>query len=96
MSSSSTLTIRVDSEIKEAARRRAARLGVSLGTLIENDLRQFINGRPIVIDDDSFVPSARLRADMEEADAEYARGETTSVPGSQIGDYLGSISKSAA
>jgi antitoxin component of RelBE/YafQ-DinJ toxin-antitoxin module len=95
MSNSSTLTIRLDADVKEAARRRAARLGISLGTLVENDLRQFINGRPVVIDDGSFVPTARLKADIAAADAEYARGETTSVPAKQIGTYLDDLAKAS-
>ncbi|MCL2491116.1 MAG: hypothetical protein FWF36_10460 [Propionibacteriaceae bacterium] len=96
MSNSTTLTIRLDSDIKEAARRRAARLGISLGTLVENDLRRFINGYPIIIDDDSLVPSERLKAAMSEADAEYARGETVSVPSGNIGEYLDKLAKAAA
>jgi len=72
------------------------RLGVSLGTVVENDLRRFINGYPIVIDDDSFVPSERLREDIEEAEAELVRGETTSVPAAGLGDYLDHLAKIAA
>ncbi|MCL2470709.1 MAG: hypothetical protein FWF25_03075 [Propionibacteriaceae bacterium] len=93
MGTSTTLTIRLDSSIKDAARSRAERLGISLSTLVENDLRRFINGHPIIIDDDSFVPSALLQADIEAADAEYARGETVSVPADQIGTYLDHLTK---
>ncbi|MCL2483010.1 MAG: hypothetical protein FWF43_06275 [Propionibacteriaceae bacterium] len=64
MSNSATLTILLVADIKEAARRHTARLSVNLGTLIENDLRQFINGCPIVIGDDSFEPSERLKTDI--------------------------------
>jgi len=96
MSTSTTLTIRIGGDIKEAARRRAASLGLSLSTLVENDLRQFINGRPVVIDDGSLMPSTRLRADIAAADAEYARGETSSVPADQIGAYLDHLAKVGA
>ena len=32
--------------------------------MIANDLRRFINGHPIVIDDDSYVPTERLAGDV--------------------------------
>jgi len=93
--STTTLTIRLDSDIKDAARRRAARLGISLGTLVENDLRRFINGYPVIIDDDSFVPTERLLASLEEAEGELARGETTSVEASQIDAYLARLAQAS-
>jgi len=96
MSSSTTLTIRLDSDIKEAARRRAARLGVSLGTLVENDLRRFINGYPIIIDDDSFVPSERLKADIAQANADYAAGDYDVVAPEDIDSYFDNVTKAAA
>ena len=95
MGSTTTLTIRLDSSIKEAARRRAESLGVSLGTLVENDLRRFINGHPIIIDDDSFVPPERLLADLDEAETELARGETTSIPASDLENYLTGLTKAS-
>jgi antitoxin component of RelBE/YafQ-DinJ toxin-antitoxin module len=93
MGNTTTLTVRLDSDIKDAARRRAERLGVSLSTLVENDLRRFINGHPIIIDDDSFVPPARLLADIDEAEGELARGETNVVLASQVGSYLDALAR---
>ena len=95
MRNTTTLTIRLDSDIKEAARRRAERLGISLGTLVENDLRRFINGHPIIIDDDSFVPPERLLADLADAESEYDRGETTSVDAVDLGNYLNSLAEAS-
>ena len=93
MSNTTTLTIRLNADIKEAARRRAARLGVSLGTVVENDLRRFINGHPIVIDDDSFVPSAMLREAIATADAEHEAGEYTTVMPDELDAYFDSLTK---
>ncbi|MDR1187269.1 MAG: hypothetical protein LBK95_07420, partial [Bifidobacteriaceae bacterium] len=39
-----TLTIRIDPAVKSAAKRRAEDLGVSLSSVIANELRQFVNG----------------------------------------------------
>jgi hypothetical protein len=64
-----------------------------LGTLVENDLRRFINGHPIIIDDDSFVPPETLLAHLEDAEAELARAETTSVPVAELDSYLDALSK---
>ena len=85
-----TLTIRIDETVKRAARARADRLGISMGSLVENELRRFINGQPVIIDDDSSVPTKRLLKELEEAQAEYEHGNTTSVPASEIGTYLDS------
>ena len=89
-----SLTIRIDTAIKQTAHARAERLGISLGTLVENDLRQFINGHPIIIDEDSFVPSERLLNDLNEAEREHAQGQTTSVPAAEISTYLDNLRKS--
>ncbi|MDR0627205.1 MAG: hypothetical protein LBG11_08120 [Bifidobacteriaceae bacterium] len=75
----SSLTIRIDKDLKEAARRRADALGISLTTLIVNDLRRFINGHPIVIDDDSYVPTERLVGDAVAAPADREAGKVVSA-----------------
>ncbi|MDR1294049.1 MAG: hypothetical protein LBK59_03680 [Bifidobacteriaceae bacterium] len=93
MSDTTTLTIRLDSAVKAAARSRAHRLGISLGTLVENDLRRFINGHPIIIDDESFVPPERLLAELRAAEAERERGEFTTVDAADIDAHLAGLSK---
>jgi len=93
MSNTTTLTIRLDSDIKAAARRRAERLGISLGTLVENDLRRFINGHPIIIDDESFVPSDMLRDDITAARTEEAKGDYDSVTAKDLGEYLNCLTR---
>jgi len=93
MSNSSTLTIRLDSDIKAAARPRAALLGISLGTLVENDLRRFINGYTIIIDDDSFVPSEKLRHDIAAARLDETDGDYDDVAAADVADYLDHLTK---
>jgi antitoxin component of RelBE/YafQ-DinJ toxin-antitoxin module len=92
-SASSSLTIRVDSDIKEAAKGWASQLGITLSALIENDLRQFISGRPVVINEDSYVPAERLRASIAQAEAEHERGETVVAPAAEVQDYLDQLKK---
>jgi len=72
-----TLTIRIDGEIKRAAKERAEGLGLSLSTVLTNQLRRFINGEPVIVDDDSLVPSAAARAARAAAMAEYKAGKVT-------------------
>jgi antitoxin component of RelBE/YafQ-DinJ toxin-antitoxin module len=95
MSNSTTLTIRLDGDIKEAARARAQRIGISLSTLVENDLRRFINGHPVIIDDDSFVPTERLKADIAAARADHASGDYDVVGLDNLDEYLDGLSESA-
>jgi antitoxin component of RelBE/YafQ-DinJ toxin-antitoxin module len=94
MSNTTTLTIRLNADVKKAARRRAERLGISLGTVVENDLRRFINGHPVIIDDDCFVPSQRLRQDIEAADAEHAAGDYTTVMPDELDAYFDNLRQS--
>jgi len=95
MSNTTTLTIRLNSDVKAAARRRAERLGISLGTLVENDLRRFINGHPIIIDDDSFVPSDRLLAEIAAADADEASGDYETVTADNLDAYFDGLAKAS-
>lgn len=94
MSSSATLTIRLDSDIKNAARQRAEQLGVTLSTVVENELRRFINGHPVIIDGDSFVPSELLRQDIAIADSEHSLGDFDTVSPKDIDSYFDDLSKS--
>jgi antitoxin component of RelBE/YafQ-DinJ toxin-antitoxin module len=96
MSTTTTLTVRLNADIKKAARRRAERLGISLSTLVENDLRRFINGHPIIIDDDSFVPSARLREDIAAAREDEANGDYDDVGPEQLDAYLDKLVKATS
>jgi hypothetical protein len=61
--------------------------------VVENDLHRFINGHPIIIDDESFVPPERLLAELEEAEAERERGEYTTVDAADVGAHLDAISQ---
>jgi antitoxin component of RelBE/YafQ-DinJ toxin-antitoxin module len=72
-----TLTIRIDGEIKRAAKERAEGLGLSLSAVLTNQLRRFINGAPVIIDDDSLVPSAATRTARATAIADYRAGNVT-------------------
>jgi len=96
MSTTTTLTIRLNADIKDAARCRAERLGVSLGTVVENDLRRFINGYPIVIDDDSYVPTERLCGDIAAAQAERQAGEFDTVAAEDLDTYFSTLTSGPA
>ena len=91
MSKTSTITIRVHSSIKDAAVARAQALGINLSTLIEHDLRQFVNGRPVTIDDGSRVPSHTLLDMVAQSDAEFARGEGVAITPNQLDSYFESL-----
>ncbi|MDR1634748.1 MAG: hypothetical protein LBS27_07500 [Bifidobacteriaceae bacterium] len=88
MALQTTLTVRLDSEVKAAAKQRADALGLSLSAVISNQLRRFINGAPVVIDDDSLIPSETVAKARRQAMSEYRSGQYTSLDGSQaITDY---------
>ncbi|MDR1799065.1 MAG: hypothetical protein LBR19_04150 [Bifidobacteriaceae bacterium] len=70
-----TLTIRIDSAVKAAAKSRAEDLGLTLSAVIANQLRRFINGAPIIVDDGSLVPLPKYQAVRTQALAEYRAGQ---------------------
>ena len=47
----------------------------------------------LIIDDDSFVPSALLREDIAVADAEHEAGEFTTVMPDDLDSYFDNIAK---
>lgn len=81
MTAQTTLTIRIDKDIKAAAKTRADDLGLSLSALITNQLRRFVNGAPVVIDDDSLIPSAATRQARAQALADYRSGDYVVLAG---------------
>ena len=74
MAAQTTLTIRIDKDIKAAAKARAEGLGLSLSALVTNQLRRFVNGAPVVIDDDCLIPSPTARQARDQALADYRSG----------------------
>jgi antitoxin component of RelBE/YafQ-DinJ toxin-antitoxin module len=46
-----TITIRTDKDIKQAAQARAKQLGLSLSDVLNNSLRRFVRGGKVVYDD---------------------------------------------
>ncbi|MCL2455498.1 MAG: DUF6364 family protein [Micrococcales bacterium] len=81
MAAQTTLTIRIDEDIKAAAKMRAADLGLSLSALVTNQLRRFVNGAPVVIDDDSLIPSPATRQARAQALADYRAGDYVVLAG---------------
>ncbi|MDR0366382.1 MAG: hypothetical protein LBH68_06120 [Bifidobacteriaceae bacterium] len=79
MASQSTLTIRIDPETKAAAKARADSLGITLSTVIAIELRRFVNGEPVVIDDAALVPSAGANRARAQALSDYNRGDYVSL-----------------
>ncbi|MDR1513213.1 MAG: hypothetical protein LBS56_07000 [Propionibacteriaceae bacterium] len=88
MTLQTTLTVRLDSDVKAAAKQRADALGLSLSAVISNQLRRFINGAPVVIDDDSLIPSEAVADARRQAMIEYRSGQYTILDSPQaIADY---------
>ena len=68
------LTVKTEKSLKLAAQETAAELGLSLGTLINALLKQFVRTKEIRLST-SYYPNASLRASIAEGEKEFAEGK---------------------
>jgi len=68
------LTVKTDKALKLAAQKTAEEIGISLGTLVNSFLKQFVRTKEINLSV-SYRPSEYLRRAIEEAEREYAEGK---------------------
>jgi len=68
-------------------------LGINLSTVIEHDLRQFVNGRPLTIDDSVRMPSQELLDMVADADAEFAKGGGVTISPDQLDTFFDDLNQ---
>lgn len=68
------ITVKTEKSLKLAAQEVAEEIGISLGTLINSFLKQFVRTKEVSFSV-SYKPNARLRASIAEAEKEYAEGK---------------------
>lgn len=68
------LTVKTDKALKAAAQKTAEEIGISLGTLVNSFLKQFVRTKEVNFSI-SYYPSASLRASIIEAEKEYREGK---------------------
>ncbi|MFA6554056.1 MAG: type II toxin-antitoxin system RelB/DinJ family antitoxin [Candidatus Paceibacterota bacterium] len=67
------ITVKTDKDLKLAAQETAKEIGISLGTLINSFLKQFVRNKEVNFSV-SYKPTAYLKAAIAEAEKEYAEG----------------------
>ena len=74
------LNIKIDSKLKQEAKKTAEALGIPLGTITSALLRQFVRDKEINLSI-TLKPSKYLRDCIKEAEEEYASGKLDSYNG---------------
>jgi len=75
MNTKTILNIKTEKSLKKAAQETAGELGVPLGTAINAFLKQFVREKELILSAHTYKPTPYLQRILQEADAEYMRGE---------------------
>lgn len=63
------ITVKIDAELKQQAQKLAQRLGLSLSTVVENKLREVVNERRVVFEED-LIPNEKTAKELEIIEAD--------------------------
>lgn len=80
------ITVKTEKTLKQAAQEVAEEIGISLGTLINSFLKQFVRTKEVNFSV-SYKPNAYLRESIARADKEYAEGNF------QVAHSIGELEK---
>lgn len=68
------ISVKLDKSLKQAAQETAAEIGISLGTLVNSFLKQFVRTKEVNFSV-SYKPTAYLKESIAQADKEFAEGK---------------------
>jgi addiction module RelB/DinJ family antitoxin len=77
--SQTPLTIKIDSDVKHQAQKLAKGLGLSLSSIIENQLRKVVEERRVVFEE-VIRPTPYLQKIIDEAEADHKASRNISGP----------------
>ena len=80
------ITVKTEKTLKRAAQEVAEEIGISLGTLINSFLKQFVRTKEIVFSV-SYKPTPYLISAIKEAEKEFAEGKL-SPPSRSVGELV--------
>lgn len=92
MNTHTILNIKTDKKLKEEAKKVSAELGVPLSTVINAFLKQFVRDKEITFSANQYRPTPYLERIIEEAEKEYAAGETAG-PFESKDDFIAALKK---
>lgn len=97
MSNKTVISVKVDKDVHEKARKIAKKIGVPLSMVVNSGLRQFAKEERIIFQtEESYRMSKKLERKLEKIDADILIGRNLS-PGfanaKEMDDYLDSLKK---
>lgn len=72
------INIKTDLKIKKEAKKIASELGLTLSSVINVQLRQFIKSKSIFCSLDYEIPTKELLLDLKQAQSDYKKGDVYS------------------
>jgi addiction module RelB/DinJ family antitoxin len=73
------ITVKIDADVKQQAQKLAKRLGLSLSTVVENKLREVVNERRVVFEEE-LIPNEMTAKELEIIEADIKAGRNLSGP----------------
>lgn len=74
MNTKTILNIKTDKDLKKHAQETAKELGITLTTVVNSLLKQFVRDKELTLTKQSYKPSKYLVKILEEAEKEHATG----------------------
>jgi addiction module RelB/DinJ family antitoxin len=73
------ITVKIDADVKQQAQKLAKRLGLSLSAVVENKLREVVNERRVVFEEE-LIPNEKTAKELEIIEADIKVGRNLSGP----------------
>ncbi|HEY1645490.1 MAG TPA: type II toxin-antitoxin system RelB/DinJ family antitoxin [Candidatus Saccharimonadales bacterium] len=73
------MTIKIDADVKQQSQKLAKRLGLSLSSIVENKLREVVNERRVVFEEE-LIPNDKTAKELEIIEADIRAGRNLSDP----------------
>ena len=73
------MTIKIDADVKKQSQKLAQRLGLSLSSIVENKLREVVNERRVVFEEE-LIPNEKTAKELEDIETDIMAGRNLSGP----------------
>jgi len=73
------ITVKIDADVKKQAQKLAQRLGLSLSTVVENKLREVVNERRVVFEEE-LIPNEATARELEKIEKDIKASRNLNGP----------------
>jgi addiction module RelB/DinJ family antitoxin len=73
------ITVKIDADVKQQAQKLAQRLGLSLSSIVENKLKEVVNERRVVFEEE-YLPNEKTARELEKIEEDVKARRNLSEP----------------